>query len=452
MARTNGTTRNEKLFRQWFAVKNGGYKFANSESYTHSVKVADCVKSFNDEMGDQMTITFPTAKRYLDAMQEEIRTNGEFNVYDDEDFGMEIPQEVVTTRQTTFKKGFTANSVKAHTQELLASLSDLTEDDEVEAIDLGEIADENFDYFKTNIDCIDSIASDKDMGIGFSTKNVIIAVGESGVGKSTQLMDLVSMLRKNNDNIRPVYVSVEMMKSDLKFYAEKNPIAKNVPTIPFAQWLTTKELCIKALETIFYTDKFNFIVLDSFQDLLVKMIQVCDMKATEAQNMLLNMLIASAEKFNKTIIAIQHQTKGGDYVGSTILKHSVTAMLEYRFDGQDRYFTFSKNRRCGDFQNVRVYFKFNKNTHTMEYDQEKFDEQVKARNTSAEEMRRQQMQDLDELIRSQREKEEREGESNEIEDILNEMNQMQQMSAEIQFGGGAEQENEVIDIDAEEID
>ena len=67
MARTNGTTRNEKLFRQWFAVKNGGYKFANSESYTHSVKVADCVKSFNDEMGDQMTITFPTAKRYLDA-------------------------------------------------------------------------------------------------------------------------------------------------------------------------------------------------------------------------------------------------------------------------------------------------------------------------------------------------------------------------------------------------
>jgi hypothetical protein len=88
----------------------------------------------------------------------------------------------------------------------------------------------------------------------------------------------------------------------------------------------------------------------------------------------------------------------------------------------------------------------------MEYDQEKFDEQVKARNTSAEEMRRQQMQDLDELIRSQREKEEREGESNEIEDILNEMNQMQQMSAEIQFGGGAEQENEVIDIDAEEVE
>lgn len=221
MARTNGTTRNEKLFRQWFAVKNGGYQFSNHENYTHSVKVADCVKSFNDEMGDQMTITFPTAKRYLDAIQDEIRTNGEFNVYDEEDFGMEIPTEIVTARQTTFKKGFTANSVKTHTQELLASMSSLTEDSEVEAMDLGELAEIDYKYFATNVDCIDTICTDKDMGIGLSSKNVIIAVGESGVGKSTQLMDLVSMVRTNNTDCKPVYVSVEMMKSDLQFYYNK---------------------------------------------------------------------------------------------------------------------------------------------------------------------------------------------------------------------------------------
>ena len=81
MARTNGTTKTEKVFRQWFAVKNGGYKFSNNENYTYTVKVADCVKSFNEELGNQGTITYPTAKRYLDSIQDEIRENGEYNVY-----------------------------------------------------------------------------------------------------------------------------------------------------------------------------------------------------------------------------------------------------------------------------------------------------------------------------------------------------------------------------------
>lgn len=447
MARTFGTTRNEKLFRQWYAVKCGGYKFANHESYTYTTKVADCVKTFNDEMGDQMTITFPTCKRYLDAIQDEIRQSGQFDIYADEDFGMEISEEIVTERQTTFKKGFTANSVKAHTQELLASLSDLTEDSEVEAVDLGEFDFDEYEYYKTNVDCIDSICTDKEMGIGFSSKNVIIAVGESGVGKSTQLMDMVSMVRTHNPNVKPVYVSVEMMKSDLGFYYKKNPEARNVPMIAFGEWLSRKELCIKALESIFYTDKFNFIVLDSFQDLLVKMIQVCDMKATEAQNMLLNMLIASAEKFNKTIIAIQHQTKGGDYVGSTLLKHSVTAMLEYRFDGNDRYFAFSKNRRCGDYQGVRVYFKFNKDTHTLEYDQDRFDEQVKARNTSAEERARQQIENLDYLVQNSQTNQSGE---NELESILADMERTANLNFD--FGQGQANEVETIDIEAENVD
>ena len=94
----------------------------------------------------------------------------------------------------------------------------------------------------------------------------------------------------------------------------------------------------------FLSDKFDFIILDSFQDLLIKLVQYCGLKPSEAQQLLLNLLIASAERFNKTIIAIQHMTKSGEYVGSTFLKHSVTAMLEYRFDeNRERYMMYSKN-------------------------------------------------------------------------------------------------------------
>lgn len=396
MARTIGTTRVEKFFRQWYAVKQGGYKFSNGISYSPNGSVATIKDSFNTENKD-FTISFPTCKRYLDSITAEIRESGEFNAYTEENFGFDIPQDIVEMKQSVTKGGFASNPMVAQTQHLMSSLSSVDENTECLAVDLGAMEEQTYNFFKTNVDCIDTIANDKSIGLGFSTKNVILAVGESGVGKSTQLLDMVSMVRANNEECKPVYISVEMMKSDLGFYLKKNPNAKNVPTIPLMDWVVSGKV-MNALEQIFYTHAYNFIVLDSFQDLLVKLCQYNGLKMNDAQNMLLNMLIASAEKFNKTIIAIQHLTKGGDYVGTTLLKHSVTAMLEYRFDGNDRYFTYTKNRRCGDYERMRIYYNFNKETHTLEYDQQRFDEQVKARNTSAEEKQRQQIENIESIL------------------------------------------------------
>jgi hypothetical protein len=86
------------------------------------------------------------------------------------------------------------------------------------------------------------------------------------------------------------------------------------------------------------------------------------------------MMIDAAEKCGNAVLAIQHMTKGGQYVGSTYLKHATTAMLEIRFDltGQ-RYIEFSKNRRGGSGTGKRLYYKLDE-TGAVVYDVARFNE------------------------------------------------------------------------------
>jgi hypothetical protein len=101
----------------------------------------------------------------------------------------------------------------------------------------------------------------------------------------------------------------------------------------------------------------DVILLDSFQDIIVKMADILGWKARQAGTWLTNMLIEAADKMGKTIFAIQHLTKGGQYVGSTYLKHATTSMMEMRFDTAGRrYVEFSKNRRGGSFIGRRMYY------------------------------------------------------------------------------------------------
>jgi hypothetical protein len=86
------------------------------------------------------------------------------------------------------------------------------------------------------------------------------------------------------------------------------------------------------------------------------------------------MMIDAAEKSGCAVLAIQHMTKGGQYVGSTYLKHATTAMLEIRFDltGQ-RYIEFTKNRRGGSGTGKRLYYALNEEGKVV-YDERRWKE------------------------------------------------------------------------------
>lgn len=212
----------------------------------------------------------------------------------------------------------------------------------------------SFELFRTGKK-IDDLFSDHEEGGGLYGGTVNIVIGESGVGKSTVMLDTLAAITDQNPDARVLYISSEMTRNDILFYYKKTPAIGKVPTLLLMDYVKTGQLD-KVLEQAF-NGAYDIILLDSYQDVLVKLKEVQNWKSTYAESWLTNTMIDAAEKSGCSVLAIQHMTKGGTYVGSTYLKHATTSMLEIRFDmGGQRYIEFSKNRRGGSAVGKRLYF------------------------------------------------------------------------------------------------
>ena len=245
----------------------------------------------------------------------------------------------------------------------------------------------NFGLFRTGKK-IDDLFSDHEEGGGLYGGTVNIVIGESGVGKSTVMLDLLASIVDQNPEAKILYISSEMTRNDIMFYYRKTPAIGKVPTLLLMDYVKNGQLA-QVLEKSF-NGEHDVILLDSYQDVLVKLKEVHGWKSTKAESWLTNMMIDAAEKCGNAVLAIQHMTKGGQYVGSTYLKHATTAMLEIRFDltGQ-RYIEFSKNRRGGSGTGKRLYYKLDE-TGAVVYDVARFNETEEMRNFENVETLRQQ--------------------------------------------------------------
>ena len=203
---------------------------------------------------------------------------------------------------------------------------------------------------------LDDLFSDHEEGGGLYGGTVNIVIGESGVGKSTVLLDMLASVQKENPDAKVLYISSEMTRNDILFYYKKTPSIAQVPTLLLMDYVKTGQLDSVISKTL--NGDWDIILIDSHQDILVKLKEVMGWKSTYAESWLTNIMIDAAEKSGTSILAIQHMTKGGQYVGSTYLKHATTSMLEILFDeaGQ-RYVRFSKNRRGGSAVGKRLYFR-----------------------------------------------------------------------------------------------
>jgi predicted ATP-dependent serine protease len=222
-----------------------------------------------------------------------------------------------------------------------------------EVIEIGKMKFPNFRAWKTG-GIIDRLFSDHtaDGGIFSGTANIVI--GESGVGKSTVTLDILSKIKKEQPDAKILYISSEMTRNDLYFYFQKTPIIANVPTLLVMDYVSGR--FDQVLEETMNGD-YDVILIDSHQDIIVKLADILGWKSTKAQTWLTNLIIDAADRHGKTIFAIQHMTKGGQYVGSTYLKHATTSMMEIKFDDAGRrYVEFSKNRRGGSLVNKRLYY------------------------------------------------------------------------------------------------
>jgi len=288
---------------------------------------------FNDKMGG----TVPIAAKVIDLFKE---------------FQVDHPEISYGCLNGTMKKiveeGHVDRTVGAGVQSIEREAVTPT----IIAIEDMEFPD--FKLFKTGKK-IDDLFSDHEEGGGLYGGTVNIVIGESGVGKSTVLLDLLASIQEQNPEAKILYISSEMTRNDIMFYYRKTPSIAKVPTLLLMDYVKSGQLD-QVLKGTFSGDH-DIILLDSYQDVLVKLKEVQGWKTTYAESWLTNTMIDAAEKHGSAILAIQHMTKGGQYVGSTYLKHATTSMMELLFDDTGlRYVEFSKNRRGGSNVGKRLYF------------------------------------------------------------------------------------------------
>ena len=224
---------------------------------------------------------------------------------------------------------------------------------ETEIMEIGQMVFPSFKKWMTGT-LMDKLWSDSDPDGGLFAGTANIIIGESGVGKSTVTLDMLAKIKQENPEARVLYISSEMTRNDIFFYYQKTPIIATIPTLLLMDHITGR--FDRTLEQTIRGDH-DVILIDSYQDIIVKLKDVLGWKSTKAEAWLTNLIVDAADRQGKAVLAIQHMTKSGQYVGSTYLKHATQSMMEIKFDEAGRRFVeFSKNRRGGSLVNKRMYY------------------------------------------------------------------------------------------------
>lgn len=295
------------------------------------------------------------------------------------------------------RAGFTSTQPSDSRTESISQRGRPTIEDDVQVfqptvIEIGSMEFPDFRNYKTG-GIVDQLLSDHTEGGGLYSGTANIVVGESGVGKSTVLLQMLAKIKQVNPEAKILYISSEMTRNDLFFFYSKMPIIGNIPTLLLMDYIMGRFDLI--LKNTIESEDYDIIILDSYQDTIVKMADVLGWKSNRAATWLTNAIIEAADKKNKAIFAIQHLTKGGQYVGSTYLKHATTAMMEMRFDDAGRrYLEFSKNRRGGSNIYKRLYYSLVNGE--LVWDEAAWHQEIEASKLSSGEGRRR--QELDKLF------------------------------------------------------
>jgi len=223
---------------------------------------------------------------------------------------------------------------------------------------------------------IDHIISKKG---GTMPATITVVVGEPGSGKTTLLVDKMSGIERHNENKKCLYISSEMNPIDNRELAEELPQLMELNTLYLADYDNPKTALEEALDM-----GWDYVLMDSFMDVKDKIKDSQDkMTASAVETWLINLLVKHTKGQNTlkkytAFDVIQHITKGGEYAGSTKLKHNTTAMVYVRIDeatGQ-RYLVYVKNRR-GDIRK-KLYMVLDKTSGELNYDSKKYNELEKA--------------------------------------------------------------------------
>jgi predicted ATP-dependent serine protease len=219
---------------------------------------------------------------------------------------------------------------------------------------------------ETNSEVINQLFSEEG---GIPCASNYMMIGDPGVGKTTVLLDVLTMIQLHDGQRKCLFISGEMGRKQMFKYTERFPQFGCVTTLFTADYLeyNTKDVFEQIL-----AQGWDLVLIDSAAEIIdgVRDDNNWDRKTAEAW--FVDICVKhnkgdNAENKYTSFLAIQQVTKQGEFVGSNKLKHLFDAMGEMRREsernGGGTYIMFTKNRNG----NVGVKFSYQLENGTITY-------------------------------------------------------------------------------------
>ncbi len=203
---------------------------------------------------------------------------------------------------------------------------------------------------------------------GFMPGINIMLTGDPGVGKSSNLMDILVNIKKADPSKRVLYVSAEMNEVDVKEFEQYYPGLENIDFLYIGNYVTDPDSQIKPYQALMavLNKGWDMVVMDSLVEVQSMIQEDLELPAKKAEKWMLDLMKTHNSGHNKSgiytaFLCIQQKNKGGSYVGSKRLEHMTSAFLNLCWDAKEkgkRYMVFEKNRKGKE--KVKLYYGFAK--------------------------------------------------------------------------------------------
>lgn len=194
--------------------------------------------------------------------------------------------------------------------------------------------------------------------------NVMIT-GDPGIGKSSNMMDILIGIHETDSSKRVLYISAEMNRNDMREFLQFYPGLDTINFLFLGEYLTDPNSEFKPFQALLASLEkgWDIVVLDSLfeiQSMIQEDLDISSFKRGEKWMLdLMNKHNAGFNRLNlyTSFLVIQQKNKSGQYVGSKRLEHMTTAFLQLLWDPKEhgrRYMIFEKNRKGRE--KVKLYY------------------------------------------------------------------------------------------------
>jgi hypothetical protein len=208
---------------------------------------------------------------------------------------------------------------------------------------------------------LDDFASTKG---GWQPATNIMITGDPGIGKSSNMIEILTKIKELDPTKKVAYISAEMEAEDFEEFLQFYPGLESIPILFLGEYLHEDKYPIWQVVQSFLNPGYDIVVLDSMIEIQMMIQEELNLPQKKGEAHMLKLMRRHNKGFNENksytcFLCIQQKNKSGQYVGSKRLEHMTTAFLQLLWDPKEkgkRYMVFEKNRK-GSVKH-RLYYSF----------------------------------------------------------------------------------------------